>query len=281
MNMSLLEGNVQLIGARIGAFRPAAALILGSGWGEAARAFKLVESIPYDQIPGLGATGVQGHAGVMHAAFFETLPLFVFEGRRHWYEGAGWEPVAIPVFLSKQFGAGTLILTNAAGGIRGDLKVGDLMAIDDHINAMGGSPLLGPHDGRWGARFPDQTAVYDPRCRRLLERAAARIGETLPHGIYLASSGPAYETPAEIRAYRSLGADAVGMSTVPEAILAHAAGLRVAALSCITNLAAGLGDTPLAHADVLEQTRRNRSRMAALLTAFLGELRAEPAAGCL
>ena len=279
MNMSLLEANAQRVGEYIGAFRPAAALILGSGWGEAVQSFRKVASIPYDELPGLGATGVQGHAGVLHAAFYETMPLFVFEGRRHWYEGAGWEPVAIPVFLSAQFGATTLILTNAAGGIRDDLKVGDLMAIDDHINALGSSPLIGPHDGRWGARFPDQAEVYDRRCRGLLDRAAARRGEALPHGVYLAAPGPAYETPAEIRAYRTLGADAVGMSTVPEAMLAHAAGLRVAAVSCITNQASGLGSTPLTHDDVIRQAHRNRDRMAGLLAAFLGELNAD-AAGC-
>jgi len=277
MNMAVLENAAEQVRARIGAFRPTVALILGSGWGEAMRAFTEVTSIPYSQLPGLGATGVQGHAGVLHAASLGALPLFVFEGRRHWYEGAGWEPVAIPVFLAARFGASTLILTNAAGGIRDDLKVGDLMVIDDHINALGSNPLIGPHDGRWGTRFPDQTEIYDGRCRALLDQTAARRGETLPHGVYMASPGPAYETPAEIRACRALGADAVGMSTVPEAMLGHAAGLRVAAVSCITNLAAGLGTAAVSHDDVIEETRRNRDRLAGLLAAFLGELKADAA----
>lgn len=279
MNMTLLESARTNAEGCLGVFRPTVALILGSGWGEVMRGLTVEKSFPYSQIPGLGAPGVPGHAGLLHAAHYGSLPLLIFEGRRHWYEGAGWDPVAIPVFLSAQLGASTIVLTNSAGGVRPDLRAGDLMVVDDHINAIGATPLLGPHDTRWGARFPDQTEVYSRHHRMLLDRAASRINEKLPHGVYMAVSGPAYETPAEVRAYRALGADAVGMSTVPEAILSSSAGLKVAAISCITNLAAGLGACSPAHEDVIAETHRQRDRMASLLTAFLGELQADTGPG--
>jgi purine-nucleoside phosphorylase len=166
-------------------------------------------------------------------------------------------------------GASVLLLTNAAGSLCRDLGPGEIMAIDDHINAMGDNPLRGPHMPVWGARFPDQSQVYDPRLRDLLDAAAAEIGERISHGVYAAVSGPAYETPAEVRALRALGADAVGMSTVPEAILAHAAGMRVAGLSCLTNWAAGIAGGELRHDDVITATRQNLERIGRLLAAFI------------
>jgi purine-nucleoside phosphorylase len=200
------------------------------------------------------------------------MELLIFEGRRHWYEGDGWNPIAFPIRLAASLGARIVILTNAAGGIRPAFRPGTLMVVDDHINAMGTNPLVGPHDVTWGPRFPDQSAVYDPRLRRQLHRTARRVGAPLAHGIYLAVSGPPYETPAEIAAFRSMGADAVGMSTVPEAILAHAAGLRVVAVSYISNPAAAASGAPLSHEALLARARTMQPRMTALLSAFIRDI---------
>ena len=201
------------------------------------------------------------------------MDILVFEGRRHWYEGQGWEPLAFPVYLAATLGVKTVVLTNAAGGIRRDLRPGRLMIIDDHINSMGVSPLMGPHDVIWGSRFPDQQEVYDRQLRRRMDATARRIGEKLSHGTYVAVPGPEYETPAEIAAFRSMGADAVGMSTVPEAILAHAAGIRVVAISCISNHAAGMSSEGLSHEVMLAQILKIGPRMKALLSAFLRDIR--------
>ncbi len=267
-----LEPAAEAVAHRWPRARPAWGLVLGSGWGEVARAFEIRDEAPYDRIPGLGATGVQGHAGRLAWAVAAGVETLIFQGRRHGYEGAGWAPVALPVFVLRRLGARGVMLTNAAGGIREGLRAGDLMAVTDHINLMGASPLTGAHDPFWGPRFPDQTHVYDPALVAALERAAAAAGVALSRGVYLAVSGPAYETPAEVRAFGRLGADAVGMSTAPEATLAHAAGLRVAALSCIGNLAAGLSPTPLSHDDVAAAARAALPRMRAVIEAFWKEL---------
>jgi purine-nucleoside phosphorylase len=269
MNTYILEYGAERVAALLRGFRPRISLILGSGWGEATHGMEVFREISYSDIPGMGASSVAGHAGVLLAGSLRGMDVFVFRGRRHWYEGAGWEPVAMPIFLSLKSGASALLITNAAGGLRSDLRVGDLMVVDDHLNLMGSNPLVGPHVRHWGTRFPDQTEVYDRRLRLLLDAAAEGLDKGIPHGIYAAVSGPTYETPAEIRAYRTLGADAVGMSSVPEAILASAAGMRVAALSCITNLAAGMGQGKLDHSEVIDQTARNSSRMASLIASFL------------
>ncbi len=250
MNLSILAQGVQAVRIAFPKAKPVGGLILGSGWRTVATAFETKGRLDYGAIPGLGNPTVAGHDGALLWGKCSGLETFVFLGRRHWYEGVGWESVALPIYLLKVFGASLVVLTNAAGGIRADLTPGALMVIDDHINARGVHPLVGPHDPCWGVRFPDLTQVYDADLRRWMSRAAQRLAKTLAHGVYLATSGPTYETPAEIRAFRALGADAVGMSTVPEAILAHAAGLRVGALSFIANRAAGLGDRPLAHEEI-------------------------------
>ena len=174
--------------------------------------------------------------------------------------------------MLKQFGATRVMLTNSAGGARADLKPGDLMIIRDHINFMFANPLTGPHNPAWGPRFPDQSHVYTPVLRDLLKRAAKRIDLPVSEGVYLASPGPTYESPAEVRMFQTLGADALGMSTVPEAILASAAGFQVAGLSCITNVAAGILDQPLSHAEVTEMTRLTMPKMQALIASFWREL---------
>lgn len=257
-----------LIRDRFPAFRPRLALVMGSGWRDVASAFRVRHALEYASIPELGAPQVEGHGGQLLMAELYGLSLLVFAGRRHGYEGAGWEPVAFPVCLAKVMGAEGIVLTNSAGGINTGFKVGTVMLIRDHINLMGTHPLIGPHHPFWGARFADMTTVYDPDYGGRFIRAASQAGVCLEQGVYLAVTGPSYETPAEIKAFRALGADAVGMSTVPEAILAHAAGLKVAGLSCITNAAAGQGQA-LSHDEVLAGARAVVPKLTLLLQEFI------------
>lgn len=270
--MSLLKQAARKVREIFPDAKPSCALILGSGWGEVAEALAVKGSVSYADIPCLGLPEVEGHLGRLLLAESAGLDIFIFQGRRHWYEGAGWEPIAVPVYLSRNFDVPVIVLTSAAGGIRQDLKPGDLMVIDDHINAMSVNPLVGCHDPAWGPRFPNQAHVYDLRLRELLDKAGVKIGKKLSHGIYIATSGPLYETPAEIAAFRSIGADAVGMSTVPEAMLAHSAGLRIAGVSCITNLAAGTGRSAPSHEEVVRVAREAQPVMKALLIEFLKEM---------
>ncbi len=245
---------------------PRCGLILGSGWGDAIAGFT-GDEISYADIPGLGTTGVMGHAGKLRRAVINGVELFIFQGRRHWYEGEGWTPVILPAYLLHAFGADTLLLTNAAGGINPGLPPGSLMAIGDHINMLGSNPMIGPHNPKLGTRFPDQSEVYDKNlCHRLMKAGADTVGT------YIATMGPTFETPAEIKLFKAIGADAVGMSTVPEAIVANALGMRVAGLSCICNWAAGISPTKLTHEDVNETAARTMPRMKAILETFLKEL---------
>jgi purine-nucleoside phosphorylase len=264
VNRELLEQAKQALAKRWPGAHPVRGLICGSGWSAVVAEFSARGAIDFAEIPGLGAPGVAGHTGQAIWADLAGQETLIFQGRRHWYEGEGWTPVAIPVFLMKQMGVRTAVLTNAAGGIRKDLKPGDLMVIDDHINLLG-NPLIGPHDPAWGSRFTDQSQAYDPGLRKMADRAGKAAGVKPAHGTYLATSGPTYETPAEIRAFRTLGADAVGMSTVPETLLANSAGMRVLGLSCITNFAAGISSTPLSHEEVTSTTQAAMPRMKALL----------------
>ncbi len=259
--------------------KPKLGLVLGSGWGEAVADFPVKASLPYEEIPNLGKTGVMSHAGQLLLA--ECGPstssassgqagsgqaateLLIFQGRRHCYEGEGWTPVILPIWILKQFGVETVLLTNASGGIRGDLGPGSLVAIEDHINMLGANPLQGPHNPNFGVRFPDQTAIYYPALRQALLDAGADSA-----GVYVAAAGPTFETPAEIRAFRSMGADVVGMSTVPEAIVANAMGMKVAGLSCVCNWAAGLGHEELTGEDVIRTANEAMPRMRSLLNQF-------------
>jgi purine-nucleoside phosphorylase len=244
---------------------------MGSGWRDVVSGFRVLHAVRYADVPELGAPQVAGHGGELLLAHHTGVNLLVFSGRRHWYEGAGWDPIAFPVALAKTMGAQGLLLTNSAGGIRSDLTPGSLMVIDDHINLMGLNPLAGPETPFWGARFPDMSRVYDIDYRARLDAAAHGTGIKLTHGVYLAVSGPSYETPAEIEAFRRLGADAVGMSTVPEAILAHAAGLRVAGLSCIANAAAGRAGI-LSHKEVLAGAKAAIPSLTRLIQAFVEQI---------
>ena len=249
-------------------------LILGSGWSQTLQSAESLLRLPYAEIPGLGASTVIGHMGELLLFERHGRRIAAFLGRRHWYEGAGWGPVVLPVELLRRMGARTLLITNAAGGISPSLKPGDLMVIRDHINTTGFNPLVGPVVPEWGPRFPDQSQLYDAGLIDLLRKAAYDTEAPFNDGVYAFTSGPCYETPAEIRAYASMGADAVGMSTVPEAIVANAAGIRVAGLSCITNMAAGISGPHLSHEEVLAQTNKAAPVMSALLDAFLARLAA-------
>jgi len=272
LNPELLNQAFQAVQMAFPDARPAGGLILGTGWSAVAESFTIRGAIAYRDIPGLGNPTVTGHAGQLLWGSLAGRETFIFQGRRHWYEGAGWEPIAIPVYLLKKFGAAVVVLTNSAGSLRPDWKPGTLMIINDHINAIHTNPLIGPHDPAWGERFPDQSRIYDSELKALMKRAAARLGLPLAHGVYLGVSGPAYETPAEVRAFQSWGAAAVGSSTVPEAILANAAGLRVIGLSCLTNPAAGVGDRPLAHHDIHDTAINASIDMKALILEFWKEL---------
>lgn len=268
MDTKLLEQATDTIRSAFPNARPSHGLILGSGWSDVAALFKERGALNYGDIPGLGKTGVVGHAGKLvwgECAGIETL---IFQGRRHFYEGEGWTPCALPVYVMKSLGVSSVLLTNAAGGIRRDLVPGTLMVISDHINNFGTNPLIGAHNPFWGPRFPDLSAAYDPVYRRLLRQAGDRANLDTAEGVYLASTGPFYETPAEIAAYRTIGADAVGMSTVPETILARAVGIRVAGLSCITNAAAGISMNPLSHEEVTETTKLTMPKMVAVVESF-------------
>lgn len=248
---------------------PVCGLILGSGWSRVLNTDTEIARVSYSDIEGMGAGKVIGHAGEMLLFERHNKLICAFMGRRHWYEGAGWEPVVMPVELMRRMGIKKILITNAAGGINPSLSPGQLMIIRDHINTCGINPLIGEVVDGWGARFPDQSNVYSPDLVDLLRKAANDCDTALSEGVYAFTTGPVYETPAEIRAYAGMGADAVGMSTVPEATVASAAGIKLAALSCITNMAAGISGPHLSHKEVIEQTEASAPVMSALVDAFL------------
>ncbi len=257
---------------------PEVAVVLGSGLGDFASTLQDAVSLSYEEIPHWPASKVIGHEGRLVAGAVagkiagKTAPgraIIALSGRAHFYEGHDMRTVTFAVRVLGLLGVKILILTNAAGGINTSFAQGALMVIDDHINLMCTNPLVGPNEDRFGVRFPDMTEVYSPRLRALAHAAEAEARITLEHGIYVALHGPSYETPAEIRFLRTIGADAVGMSTVPEAIVARHMGLEVLGISCITNMAAGVLPAPLNHDEVMETARRVRSQFVALLEAVI------------
>ena len=251
---------------------PAVAIVLGSGLGAFTRAMTDAVTCAYADVPHWPASAVIGHAGQLVTGTIGGRRVTALSGRAHVYEGHDLRTVTFGVRALAAYGVKTLILTNAAGGINVAFEPGTLMLIDDHINLMGSNPLIGPNDERFGARFPDMTEVYSTRLRRIVHEAAASVGQRVANGVYVAVHGPSYETPAEIRFFRTIGADAVGMSTVPEAIVARHMGLEVLGISCITNAAAGVLPRPLVHDEVMEVAARVRSQFAALLEATIERL---------
>ncbi|HVF68871.1 MAG TPA: purine-nucleoside phosphorylase [Pyrinomonadaceae bacterium] len=248
------------------------ALVLGSGLGAFADELEGAEAIPYSEIPGFARPTVEGHAGRLVLGRVGGVYVAAMQGRFHFYEGYALEEVTFPVRVFALAGASSLVLTNAAGGLNNSFEQGALVLISDHLNLMGTNPLLGPNDARFGPRFPDMTEVYDRGYQEAAVAEAHALGIELRRGIYAALSGPSYETPAEIRMLRLLGADAVGMSTVPEAIVARQMGLRVLGISCITNMAAGMLDEPINHEEVIETGERVRETFAELLRRVIPKL---------
>jgi xanthosine phosphorylase len=249
---------------------PRLGIILGSGLGAVAEALEDAVSIPYTELPDFPAPSVHGHAGTLGLGTLSGVSVAVLQGRRHVYEGGDPGAMRGPVRALKTAGAEALLVTNAAGSLNADVGPGSLMAISDHINMLGVNPLTGPNDDAIGPRFPSLRDAYDPELRALLHDAAARLGVSLADGVYLATAGPSFETPAEIRAFRTLGADAVGMSTIPEVILARHAGLRVAAVSAITNLAEGMGGEELSHEQTLRYANAAAGDLTRLIIEFCG-----------
>lgn len=241
------------------------ALILGSGLGAFANEFESATAIPYDEIPGFAVSTAEGHAGQLVIGKVDQVPVIAMQGRVHYYEGYSLEQVTFPIRVFNLLGVKTLVLTNAAGGIDAELSQGALMIISDHLNLMGDNPLLGSNDERFGPRFPDMTEVYSRELQEHVVDVARELGIEVRRGIYAALAGPSYETPAEIHMLRTFGADAVGMSTVPEAIVARHMGIKVLGVSCITNLAAGISDEPINHEEVIETGHRVRETFAQLL----------------
>jgi len=248
---------------------PDLGILLGSGWGSALAMDEVLQRIPYSDIPGLGGATVKGHAGefVYYRRHGKTVAAWC--GRRHYYEGVGWPTVVLPVEILRRMGCPAVLLTNASGGINPALRSGDFVILRDHISLLGDNPLIGPHAEEWGERFPDMSEVYSRRLAELLHASANRLGQRAMDGVYACMPGPCFETPAEIRALKALGADVVGMSTVPEAVFARACGLRVAGLSLVSNLAAGISLNPMTHEEVMAAARAARGGMHDLIDDFL------------
>jgi purine-nucleoside phosphorylase len=265
----------EFLRTRFGAFAPQIALVLGSGLGAVAEAVTDPIVIPYAEIPNFPQSTVEGHSGRMVAGFLGGAPVIVMQGRVHFYEGYTPQQVTFPMRVLGLLGVRSVILTNAAGGISLSYRIGDLVLLSDHINHLGFNPLVGPNEPRFGGgagsglRFFDMTEAYSRKLRALAHDAARAEGFVLEEGVYLATSGPSFETPAEIRAFRTMGADLVGMSTVPETIVARHMGIEVLGISCVTNLAAGISKSHLSHEEVFEAGSRVQHRLARLFERLL------------
>ncbi|ABF42056.1 purine nucleoside phosphorylase I, inosine and guanosine-specific [Candidatus Koribacter versatilis Ellin345] len=257
--------------------RPNVAVVLGSGLGDFANELAQPSTIPFGEIPHFPVSTAIGHAGNLVIGNFVGLSLAVMQGRAHFYEGNTFAQAAFPMRVLHQLGVKAVVLTNAAGGINPQYGRGALVMVRDHINMMGGSPLIGPNDDRFGPRFPDMTYAYDREYRKIAEAEAKRLDIPYYEGIYAAMHGPSYETPAEIQMLARMGADLVGMSTVPEVIVARHMDVRVLAISCVTNMAAGLSGEAINHEEVLETGRRVKDTFLALLRAVLPKIAASVA----
>lgn len=268
-----VDAAVAAIRQRAGEAIPDLAIVLGSGLGDFAGQLKDAVSIPYGDLPHWPASAVIGHEGRLVVGSLGGKRVAALSGRAHFYEGHDLRTVTFATRAVARLGVKVLILTNAAGGVNAvDLTPGMLMVMDDHINLLGSNPLVGPHDDAFGVRFPDMTQVYSKRLRALADTVARAQGLRIGHGVYVALHGPSYETPAEIRFLRTIGADAVGMSTVPEAIVARQMGVEVLGISCITNAAAGVLPQPLDHAEVMEVAHQVKGAFAALLEGIIAGL---------
>jgi purine-nucleoside phosphorylase len=279
-NKSSKEPGWEFVGAEAGAkfilrktkLRPKIALVLGSGLGGFADEFAGAIKIPYSKLPNFPQSTAVGHAGQLVLGSVENVEVVGMQGRVHLYEGYSAKEVVLPVRVFARMGVQAIVLTNAAGGIKKEFTQGRLVVISDHINLQGANPLLGPNDENFGVRFPDMTSASDKKFRALALAEGRRLGINLGEGVYAALAGPSYETPAEIRYLRSIGADLVGMSTVPEVIAARHCGIRVLGISCVTNAAAGVLDQPLDHNEVLETAERVKGQFIALLRGVIPDI---------
>jgi len=274
-----------LLKSKLGSLAPRVGVVLGSGLGAVADAVADPVIVPYGEIPHFPRSTVEGHSGRMVAGRVGDAAVLIMQGRVHFYEGYSPLEVTFPMRVLGMLGVRAVILTNAAGGIKDGYRVGQLVVLADHINMMDWNPLNGPNEPRFGLRagtglrFFDMTEAYSKALRELAKAAATEEGFVLEEGVYLATPGPSFETPAEVRAFRSLGATLVGMSTVPETIVARHMGIEVLGISCVTNLAAGLGSTPLSHEEVYEAGHKVESRLAALLKRLVPQIVARAEAG--
>ncbi|MBU8879193.1 purine-nucleoside phosphorylase [Bacillus sp. FJAT-29790] len=252
--------------------QPQIGLILGSGLGVLGDEIEDAIKIPYNEIPDFPVSTVEGHAGQLVFGKLGGVQVVAMQGRFHYYEGYSFDKVTFPVRVMKELGISQLIVTNAAGGVNTNFSPGDLMLVSDHINNMGSNPLIGPNDSRFGVRFPDMSEAYSKESRQLAKEIAAKLELKIQEGVYVGNTGPTYETPAEVRMIRILGGDAVGMSTVPEVIVARHAGLKVLGISCISNMAAGILDQPLNHEEVIETTEKVKVDFLRYVKALVKEL---------
>lgn len=249
-------------------FKPEIGIVLGSGLGDLADTYSEF-AIPYSKIPGFSKSTVEGHKGQLVFANINNRKVVMMQGRSHFYEGHSMEEITYPIKVMKKLGVETIILTNAAGAINKSFRPGDLMVITDHINFMGVNPLVGENDEEFGTRFPDMTEIYNKNLIKIIDAACRNLKIDIKHGVYIASSGPSYETPAEIKMARYMGADAAGMSTVPEAIVANYCGIKVIGLSCISNYASGVSTKKLSHEEVIETTNTVKSKFKDLILLLL------------
>ncbi|MCR5261850.1 MAG: purine-nucleoside phosphorylase [Candidatus Gastranaerophilales bacterium] len=250
-----MESAINFINEKTNNFKPVTGIILGSGLGDFADEFEAIR-VPYSDIPGFQKSHVAGHKGLLVFAEVAGKPVVMMQGRYHFYEGHSMQTVTYPVKVMKKLGVQNLIITNAAGLLHKEFEPGDLMLIADHINFMGTNPLIGMNDNDLGPRFPDQSDVFTKTLREKAKAVAKSINLEVKEGVYCALTGPTYETPAEVKMVRNFGADAVGMSTVPEAIVANWCGMNVLGISCLTNFACGVIDQPLSHQEVIETADR-------------------------
>lgn len=263
-----MESTINYIKEKIQGFQPEIGIILGSGLGDFADEFESI-IIPYNDISGFEKSNVQGHKGQLVFAQINGKKVVMMQGRYHFYEGYSMQTVTFPVKVMKKLGVKTLIITNAAGAVTPEFTPGDLMLITDHINFMGTNPLIGKNDETLGTRFPDMSEVYSKELIQTAEAIAKKLNINYQKGVYAATTGPSYETPSEVKMFRMLGANAVGMSTAPEAIVANYCGLKILGISCLTNYASGVSETPLNHQEVIDTANRVKESFKNLLSEIL------------
>lgn len=267
-----IQAAAAFVAARLGECKPKIAIVLGSGLGDLADKIQTPQFIPYGEIPHFPQSTVSGHKGQFVAGMLGDQPVLCMQGRFHYYEGYDLRQVTLPIRVMRELGVELLIVTNAAGGVNATYHPGNLMLINDHLNLTGENPLIGPNLEEYGLRFFDMTVAYDAEYRKLAHTTAQRLGIDLKEGVYAWMTGPNFETPAEIRYIQGIGGDAVGMSTVPEVLVARHCGLRVLGISCITNMAAGLGDSLLSHEEVKETADRVKDQFEQLVTQIVQQV---------